>query len=267
MIVDFRYHVATLVGIFISLGLGILIGILLTGDKGMIDEQFQLTEELRIQLKGVRAENSLLKEEMTKYQENLSVLEDTFWEVSAALVANRLHDQRIGVLTLGKSPAWSKIEKSIDAAGGRLTTLVDVSAEWSASPDAMAQAICDALSTGKGSEGIRVSRFAEAFDVLVVLLNYDTKEKSRWHSLQGELARALKTLAVPVVVACPLGFDPEHVALWSGYPVIFLDGIDTLLGQLALVHSLQQGQGVSMGLVDAGGVAKEMLAEFLLGNR
>jgi len=265
LIVDFRYHVATLVGIFVALGLGILIGILLTGDKDMIDQQFQLTEELRGQLKGLRGENSLLKEEMNQYIQHLSILEETFWEAGAAVVANRLGGQRLAVVILGESTLWPVVERGIVAAGGEVVTVLQVAPVWSVSVEDHAQRVYTALTTGKGAEGIEVGRFQGTFDLLVVLLAIEPGEKTYWLGLQRELAKQFKTLNIPVVVASPSGAGSEYREAWGDVPVVFLEGADSLLGQLALVYAVQQREPVSLSLQEAAKVAQKMLADLLAG--
>ncbi|PKM89035.1 MAG: hypothetical protein CVU87_06240 [Firmicutes bacterium HGW-Firmicutes-12] len=67
MIVDFKYHVTTLVSVFMALGIGIGIGSLLVGESfvtSVLDEQEVLVQRLEVEFLNLKSEAKLQKDEI-----------------------------------------------------------------------------------------------------------------------------------------------------------------------------------------------------------
>ena len=54
MIIDFRYHIASLAAVFLALGLGILIGSSLLSDEKLYEQQGKLVDRLEADLASLR---------------------------------------------------------------------------------------------------------------------------------------------------------------------------------------------------------------------
>ncbi|AZR73510.1 hypothetical protein BBF96_09000 [Anoxybacter fermentans] len=57
MVIDIRYHLTTIIAIFLSLGIGILIGSAMIGDDGVVREQQKLIIQIEKDLKNLRNQN------------------------------------------------------------------------------------------------------------------------------------------------------------------------------------------------------------------
>jgi hypothetical protein len=67
MIVDFKYHVTTLISVFMALGIGIIIGSLLVGESfvtSVLDEQVLLVHRLEVEYLNIKNEAKLQKDEL-----------------------------------------------------------------------------------------------------------------------------------------------------------------------------------------------------------
>ena len=62
--IDFRCHLAGIVGVFLALGVGMLIGTQLSQDGMLLEEQMRLVERIEDGLNRMRAENRRLQEEV-----------------------------------------------------------------------------------------------------------------------------------------------------------------------------------------------------------
>ena len=54
MIIDFRYHIASLAAVFLALGLGILVGGIFLKSDIVVSRQKELTDRLEVQIEQLR---------------------------------------------------------------------------------------------------------------------------------------------------------------------------------------------------------------------
>lgn len=123
---DIRYHVASLVAIFIALGVGILIGSTLVGGDVMIEQQQKMISQLEAQFDELRQRESEMAEEnqfmgrLTRYYEEFSKA------VSPPLIKNRLNGYRIAIIVTGGQEIPAGLLNSLTLAGARVdsTTVI-----------------------------------------------------------------------------------------------------------------------------------------------
>ncbi|HAG08782.1 MAG TPA: copper transporter, partial [Desulfotomaculum sp.] len=72
MIINLRYHIASLVATFLALGIGILIGSIMLGNDTLVKQQQQLTRKLELQIEELRKKNEAVQAIMN----NLEVSND-----------------------------------------------------------------------------------------------------------------------------------------------------------------------------------------------
>lgn len=106
----FRYHLASLVAVFFSLLLGILIGGALFQDDRLVEEQGLLIADMELQFRELQSNLQQLLE-----NEKLS---QTAWEqVKHSLAKNRLAGQTVILVTEEKTPDWQRVKDLLNAAG------------------------------------------------------------------------------------------------------------------------------------------------------
>lgn len=71
MIIDIRYHIASLVAVFLALGLGILIGASLLDEGQLVERQEKMITGLERRFDGLQAERYLLEEEIARLSSKL----------------------------------------------------------------------------------------------------------------------------------------------------------------------------------------------------
>lgn len=116
--IDFRYHIVSLVAVFLALGVGILLG------SGPLDEQIQGT--LQTQTDQLREEQQHLREEITSLNKQVDLGDDFAKEVAGPITANQLTARTVAVFAL---PGVDKglvdeTTKSLQSAGATVTGTV-----------------------------------------------------------------------------------------------------------------------------------------------
>ena len=112
---NLRYHLASLVSIFIALAIGIVLGGLIVDNSSAFDTA-ALIEDLRTEYNDLRAENTALASELDAYD-----------EFGQGVVADTITDRLVGrtTLVLGSSNAvMEEAVRVIEAAGGNVLLVV-----------------------------------------------------------------------------------------------------------------------------------------------
>lgn len=115
---NLRYHIASLVGVFIALTIGLLLGTVVA-ERGTLDDQ---RDSLINSLESDFAELSASNTELSAENEALSRFEA---DIVPFVVADALKGQTVAVLTnAGRSDGTAASQEAIKAAGGTPVTLV-----------------------------------------------------------------------------------------------------------------------------------------------
>ena len=90
--IDFRYHIVSLVAVFLALGVGIVLG------SGPLDEQIQ--GALQTQTNDLRGQQKALRSQVSDLQHQVGVGEQFAQEIIDPLTANQLTDRSVVMFTL-----------------------------------------------------------------------------------------------------------------------------------------------------------------------
>lgn len=116
--VDIRYHLAAIIGVFLALGLGMLIGTQLAEDGTLVEEQVRLVERIEASLDRIRAENRRLNEDLARLESQLRAEEEFVDMAIGVLVAGALHHQQAAVYAADmQAPVVRRVRSVLEHAG------------------------------------------------------------------------------------------------------------------------------------------------------
>lgn len=98
MFIDFRYHIASLVAVFMALGIGMLIGSTMLGDNGLNERQDQIAERLEQHLNQLRQENEEVRVQLAALENEASLHHQVSKDFLTYLVAGQLEGLRLAVI-------------------------------------------------------------------------------------------------------------------------------------------------------------------------
>ncbi len=113
---DLRYHVVTLVAIFLALAAGFVLGASVTP----WERQVEAIAGLKSQMDLLREQDSNIKEENRRLQQLVATWERSGRDLEALLLRGRLAGQRVGILICGANvpPAyWPQLRAALGASG------------------------------------------------------------------------------------------------------------------------------------------------------
>ena len=127
MIIDFKYHIASLVAVFLALGIGILIGSTMLGTS-IIETQKQLTDNLDQQMQVLREQNKAVDTRSNNLETNNNILKEFGESVLPVLVENRLIGQKIAIIQTNNLSLPNNLKTVLQTAGAEInsvTTIID----------------------------------------------------------------------------------------------------------------------------------------------
>ena len=114
---NLRYHIASLVGVFLALAIGLVLGGLVVGQGTLESQQASLVEGLRKEFATLRTENQMLSTQNDVLSEYSKMMTDSW-------VAGRLNGRSTVLLTnAGRSDGLKASTEAIRAAGGTVVTV------------------------------------------------------------------------------------------------------------------------------------------------
>ncbi|MBM7555250.1 copper transporter [Halanaerobacter jeridensis] len=99
MLVNMKYHLVTIMALFITLAIGILIGSTIIGNGSISEQQQKLISDLKDDFKTLRTENQRFKGEIDRLEEQLAVNLKYRKKVLSFLFKDRLKGEKLLVIT------------------------------------------------------------------------------------------------------------------------------------------------------------------------
>lgn len=158
--ISFRYHVVSLVAVFVALAIGVIAGTTVI-DQELIDTLRSQRLNDQRNLGQERATNDTLRAQLSVW--------DAFGRAELApLVRDKLSGREVVIAAVGQLPAGmlDAVRTTLTDAGARAATRIDFTARWSLPDDAARQA----LTTAVGSSGDPPTLVTEALEKLATRL-------------------------------------------------------------------------------------------------
>lgn len=117
--IDFRYHLISIVAVFLALGIGILMGSLVLGES--------LVNQIRAELKSIETTNSRLRESVGELQEQVQIDEDFAFLARSNLIGGELNGEEVVLFTYQSTDGalLDQVRSSITEAGGTIPGTVE----------------------------------------------------------------------------------------------------------------------------------------------
>ncbi|ROS74297.1 copper transporter [Cellulomonas sp. PhB143] len=131
--IDFRYHIVSLISVFLALAVGIILG------AGPL--QGTLGEQLSGQVDQLRTERNDLRDQLNAGKATLDDADDFIEASGPELVAGSLEGRRVAVVGLGPldDDWYDPIVAQLTSAGASVSGHVDLTADWTAEDAAKAR--------------------------------------------------------------------------------------------------------------------------------
>lgn len=117
MIIDLKYHIASLTAVFLALGIGIFIGTTLIGNDVMTKQQEKLVTSLQGEFATLRDENKKTAEALAEMQENANYQQQFNRSVLPVLVQQKLQGRKVAIFDLNYRKEHDTLVNVLQLAG------------------------------------------------------------------------------------------------------------------------------------------------------
>src|SRR5690554_5626960 len=125
MIIDFRYHVASLVAIFIALALGMLIGSTLVGQdflENITNEQKLWIGKLEQDYLSLKKETEMIRAELKDKNNQLTEYHNFMTKITPYLVDGKLKDKSFAILEFDQNAPSSNVIEILERSGALIAS-------------------------------------------------------------------------------------------------------------------------------------------------
>ncbi len=273
-----RYHIISIVTIFLTLGIGILIGNFLSNEGVIMEEQKKLMAALEKDLLSLMTVRDQLKTKITLLEAEKKLNDDFINYTFPLLINGALKTKNVLIIDLTESNNRKVVEGIVDALrvagvdsvttgnileGMDLTkfpereSLIDKLGLNVTYPNDINYHIVDlivrTLISGRGSENI--SPLLEAgfisiedegsnpVDSVVIIPSNMSEAAGKGYRLDLAIIDALKRLNVEIIGVETVSAKTSYVNEYKAKGISTVDNIDTIPGKLALIHILLGKKG------------------------
>lgn len=169
--IDLRYHIASIIAVFLALGLGVLIGSTIVGDDLLVDQQKKLLDRLEEQFVLIKDREAQLVLENGYKDEIISNYENYSQALLPPLVKNRLADEKLAIVVTGNIDLPSGLINSITIAGAQVASKTVILSNLNLNDNDISKKLIDYYNIQTTEEPQEMLRKYIAGSVAAVLLN------------------------------------------------------------------------------------------------
>jgi len=269
-----KYYIILLIGIFLALGLGILIGVTLEDNNVLENQQELIIRQIESEFKTLRNEADMLKKSLAVLEEQKAQADSTCEYLFSRLIEDRLYGLTVSIINFGQDTISPDLIQLLKLAGASVESNITVRADlyagqdWSAALEAFLQdeqdgteksdfhsVVADQLVSSliEGaftplSAHLKEMRLIQASGNLkkgsdVVILNGNGRDGRLQTSKENRfdiiLIQTALDMGLPVVAVETSSVEESAISEYEELGVSTVRGIDTLDGKLALISILE----------------------------
>lgn len=295
MIVDLRYHVVSIVSVFLALGLGIIIGVNL-GHSASTQMEKQL-ERLEVTYDKIREDQKLLQASLKAKDSEIEVANQFQKAIVPNLIVNRLLGKRIAIIRTNSSVDFKYAKKMVSIlrqAGAEVTSITSITKTFNLNDPQFRTELLDAfdlpstddktimsllsskmvqiLLRGEGSSQLIYLQNKDlvqlwgdynrgSVDILVFLGGGMSPDNNFQREIDLPLLDAVRKTGTIVVGVEPSFVTESYMRTYQSKCQGTVDNIDTSPGEATLVYLLASGRKGFYGIKDT---ARALIPEFKL---
>lgn len=152
--IDFRYHLVSIIAIFFALAAGIVLGAGPLGDR--------VDQDLTGQLSAMREENQNLREQVDTLQATGAAQEEFVNAVTPALVSGELEGDNVAIIALpgAEEEVIESVRDALEQAGATAELQVQIEPKWA---DGDSEAVLDSLASQLVSSGVELPEDGDGY--------------------------------------------------------------------------------------------------------
>lgn len=276
MIPNMRFYVVSIVSIFLALAIGIYIGSIINANEMIVEQKEDIVTKLEENFDYLKEENSNLKKEA----ENLKLENDRYKMFSDMVypdvIKNRLVGANVAIIETNDDYIYSGIGKTLETAGANVKEVITIKDrflnnelvkeiyangeyeedEREINKDAINYGIRDltnSIISGEKSRAVDefkekslinlVGEIKEPIDYIIIAGGSESKDLERFNYLDKNIIDICKSSDIPVIGIEKTKVKFSYTDEFKNYRVSTVDNVDTAIGKVALILSMEGRPG------------------------
>ncbi|MEL7563845.1 MAG: copper transporter, partial [Dehalobacterium sp.] len=259
--IDYKYHVTSLVAIFLALGIGMLIGSMALGNDFIGKQQEALINRLEGDFQQLRMQNGLTRSELAAANDTIEVYKKICQDMMPALIKEKLQNYRVVVIQTNSSCNLDDIINPLETAGAEVEAVISVLSDFSLanvstsltfsgseedSPvlDMLGEAILfgdenDLIADLAKRKMIKISGITgNSIDAVILAggSEMNMEEQAKWLDLS--LTDFFLNNDVNVIGVESSNAAFSYMSYYQTKPIVTIDNIESIPGQISLIYSV-----------------------------
>ncbi|HPT69848.1 MAG TPA: copper transporter [Syntrophomonas sp.] len=274
--VDFKYHIVSIVAVFIALGMGILIGSTIVSNDVMVAQQQKIISSLEKQFSDLREHESALMAEDVKKSKMITNYENFAQSMLVPVVAGQLKGRNVAVVVSSSQAIPSGIINTLTLAGANVGSqtmvmeninmkdsklrakLIDYFAlESNTTSDILRQKVAESLTlmlTNRADPALgaflnenKLVKIAytnnNPINTVILIGGSDTLVQSFPEGFDSTLIKTLLEDGIQVIGTESSQVKLSYMKYYQKFSISTIDNIDMSVGQISLVLAINDQPG------------------------
>ncbi len=269
--INLKYHIVSLIGVFLALGLGILIGSTIVSDDIMVGQQQKMIADLETKFSALRQREDILVAQNSNQEKIIADYENYSQAILPFVVKGQLNNTRTAIIVTGGQDIPAGLPNTISLAGGQVVSQTVVlnninlkddslrkkitnfyNLEDNASADELRQKVAASLALllcnkadqttmnflqNAGLVSFRGQYFTPV-DQVVLVGGASSKDLAVADSLDGKMIETLLGEGKNVTGVEGSKVQYSYMGSYQNYNITTIDNIDLSPGQISLILSM-----------------------------
>ncbi len=267
MTINLKYYIITIAAIFLAIGIGISIGIMLDGQGFIVDQQKQLVNQLENKFNEFKTKQDSLQERidlLTQEKEKNAKFMDTFYP---EIIKNKLNHLNVVIIETNTDYAYSGLTDAFVKAGASNVASILIQDPFLLEDENIAaqvckdlnltgnkkeeiekqliRSFCNAVINGKNSEVINylkdkkmidyVGDFMPPVNYVVIAGGSTNSKRSTLNRIDIPIIHYIKNNNIPVVAVEQLGVAYSNIPDYKKLRISTVDDVDTIIGKVSML--------------------------------
>lgn len=278
MIIDLKYHIASIVAVFLALGIGIFVGSALIGqdvNDVIVNQQNKMFEDLKQNLVRLRIDNKTAREEINSYKSSLEIEREFEKAVLPGLIAGKLQGKKIAVVETNNYGLHDEWIETLKAAGANITSvttmldgfdlsdgvkrksvatklMIENQSEITVAAE-VSNEIAAAIHHGQNLENLRYfehqdmiklsGEYGVPFDYVIIAGGSNQEVRKRCEFIDIRVIKYFLKNKIPVLGVETSNVKFSYMKQYQKFDINTVDNIDMVPGQLSLVMAISGHTG------------------------
>ncbi|WP_165000328.1 copper transporter [Anaerophilus nitritogenes] len=275
MVINLKYYVITIVAIFLALGIGLFIGIMLDGQDLIVDQQQQMVSQLEKKFDEFKVKQDALQEKIDVLNKNKENNEKFLNNIYPVIAKDQLKGLNVVIVETTEHYDYSTLTEAFYKAGanhvtnilindsfmiGKIEDSSDLINEFNFTKDSeeslqaqLTKRLCNAFALGNDMDFINKLKEKKMIDYTGEIIPHPgyvvigggsvDEQRNVLQDIDTPMINFLKNSNIPTIAVERLDVAYSNVLEYKKLRISTVDNVDTLIGKISMLMVVSGQEG------------------------